>query len=38
MAHVKVIVIAVVFGVAAYAATLALLHVSRLIGLLDWLR
>jgi hypothetical protein len=37
MAHAKVIIIAVLFGSAAYAVILGLLHVTRLIGLLDWL-
>jgi hypothetical protein len=37
MAHAKVVLIAAAFGVAAYAVTLGLLHISRLLGLLDWL-
>jgi hypothetical protein len=38
MAHAKVFLIAIVFGLGAYAAIQALLYVSRAAGLLDWLR
>jgi hypothetical protein len=37
MAHAKVFLIALFFGLAAYAAILGLLRLSHMAGLLDWL-
>jgi hypothetical protein len=37
-AHLKVFLIATVFGLAAYGAIRVLLHLSHELGLLDWLR
>jgi hypothetical protein len=37
-AHLRVFLIAAVFGIGAYGVILVLLHVSRELGLLDWLR
>jgi len=38
MAHAKVVAIALLLGAAAYAVILGLLHLSRMAGILDWLR
>jgi hypothetical protein len=37
-AHIKVFLIATVFGLGAYGVIQVLLHFSRAAGLLDWLR
>lgn len=36
--HLKVFLIATAFGLGAYAVIRLLLHLSRAVGLLDWLR
>jgi hypothetical protein len=38
MVHLKVLVRAAAFGLAAYAVILGLVYVSRQAGLLDWIR
>jgi hypothetical protein len=38
MAHVKVLLIAAVFGLLAYGVAHLLIYISRTAGLLDWLR
>jgi hypothetical protein len=36
-AHLKIIAIAVLFGLGAYAVVLVLIRASRMLGVLDWL-
>jgi hypothetical protein len=36
--HARVLLIALIFGVGAYAVALGLIRISRYFGLLDWLQ
>lgn len=38
MVHLKVMLLAAVFGLAAYAVVLGLVYVSKQAGLLEWMR